>query len=147
MSRDDVQQCLSIVHNCLLGSGNILPPLKGNRVEHLVPSLVSLEEIKLYTGVDYDLSRANYRESISNITRKLLHYILDHSEDDTKSLFLIIKIIGDLLHFQGSHKHEFDSRWKSFNLVKKSMENRVCILSYLNLSGISEAFRKKLGAA
>uniref|UniRef100_A0AAQ5XCN0 Proteasome activator Blm10 mid region domain-containing protein n=1 Tax=Amphiprion ocellaris TaxID=80972 RepID=A0AAQ5XCN0_AMPOC len=31
----------------------------------------------------------------------------------------------DLLHFKGSHKHEFDSRWKSFNLVKKSMENRV----------------------
>ncbi|KAJ7404837.1 hypothetical protein WISP_143263 [Willisornis vidua] len=71
-----------------------------------VPSLVSLEETKLYTGVEYG-------------------YILDHSEDDTKSLFLIIKIISDVLQFQGSHKHEFDSRWKSFNLVKKSMENRV----------------------
>lgn len=35
------------------------------------------------------------------------------------------QIISDLLHFKGSHKHEFDSRWKSFNLVKKSMENRV----------------------
>uniref|UniRef100_A0A8D3D7I1 Proteasome activator subunit 4 n=1 Tax=Scophthalmus maximus TaxID=52904 RepID=A0A8D3D7I1_SCOMX len=31
----------------------------------------------------------------------------------------------DLMHFKGSHKHEFDSRWKSFNLVKKSMENRL----------------------
>ncbi|KFO18474.1 Proteasome activator complex subunit 4 [Fukomys damarensis] len=71
-----------------------------------VPSMVSLEETKLYTGVKYD-------------------HILDNSEDDTKSLFLIIKIIGDLLQFQGSHKHEFDSRWKSFNLVKKSMENRL----------------------
>lgn len=38
---------------------------------------------------------------------------------------LILQIISDLLHFKGSHKHEFDSRWKSFNLVKKSMENRV----------------------
>uniref|UniRef100_A0A8B9T6E1 Proteasome activator subunit 4 n=1 Tax=Anas platyrhynchos TaxID=8839 RepID=A0A8B9T6E1_ANAPL len=73
MSRDDVQQCLAIVHNCLIGSGNVLPPLKGERV----------------------------------------------------SLFLIIKIISDVLQFQGSHKHEFDSRWKSFNLVKKSMENRL----------------------
>eukprot|EP00064_Thunnus_orientalis_P007411 superscaffoldBa00000821_g7431 len=54
----------------------------------------------------------------------LSDYILEHSEDDTKSLFSIIKIISDLLHFKGSHKHEFDSRWKSFNLVKKSMENR-----------------------
>ncbi|MGH0136569.1 UNVERIFIED_CONTAM: hypothetical protein FKN15_062569 [Acipenser sinensis] len=34
-------------------------------------------------------------------------------------------IIGDLLQFRGSYKHEFDSRWKSFNLVKKSMENRL----------------------
>ncbi|NXE38917.1 PSME4 protein, partial [Ptilorrhoa leucosticta] len=125
MSRDDVQQSLAIVHNCLIGSGNILPPLKGERVAHLVPSLVSLEETKLYTGVEYDLSRENYRETIARVTRKLLRYILDNSEDDTKSLFLIIKIISDVLQFQGSHKHEFDSRWKSFNLVKKSMENRL----------------------
>ncbi|EMP23881.1 Proteasome activator complex subunit 4 [Chelonia mydas] len=125
MSRDDVQQCLTIVHNCLIGSGNILPPLKGERIAHLVPSLVSLEETKLYTGVNYDLSRENHRETMARVIRKLLHYILNNSEDDTKSLFLIIKIIGDLLQFQGSHKHEFDSRWKSFNLVKKSMENRL----------------------
>lgn len=37
----------------------------------------------------------------------------------------IFQIISDLMHFKGSHKPEFDSRWKSFNLVKKSMENRV----------------------
>lgn len=42
----------------------------------------------------------------------------------------LAQIIGDLLQFQGSHKHEFDSRWKSFNLVKKSMENRVSIFTY-----------------
>ncbi|KAG9484281.1 hypothetical protein GDO78_009934 [Eleutherodactylus coqui] len=125
MSRDDVQQCLTIVHNCLTGSGNLLPPLKGERVSHLVTSLVSLDETKLFTGIDHDYSRENYRESIAKTLRKLLHYILDNSEDDTKSLFLIIKIISDLLQFQGSHKHKFDSRWKSFTLVKKSMENRL----------------------
>uniref|UniRef100_A0A8C3SV78 Proteasome activator subunit 4 n=1 Tax=Chelydra serpentina TaxID=8475 RepID=A0A8C3SV78_CHESE len=117
MSRDDVQQCLTIVHNCLIGSGNILPPLKGERIAHLVPSLVSLEETKLYTGVNYD--------NTLFVSIPTVDYILNNSEDDTKSLFLIIKIIGDLLQFQGSHKHEFDSRWKSFNLVKKSMENRL----------------------
>ncbi|XP_069464332.1 proteasome activator complex subunit 4 isoform X2 [Ambystoma mexicanum] len=125
MSRDDVQQCLTIIHNCLIGSGNLLPPLQGERITHLVPSMVSLEETKLYTGVDYDVSRENYRESIARVIRSLLNYILDNSEDDTKSLFLIIKIMGDLLQFHGSHKHEFESRWKSFNLVKKSMENRL----------------------
>lgn len=40
------------------------------------------------------------------------------------------QIVSDLLHFKGSHKHEFDSRWKSFNLVKKSMDNRVRCLFY-----------------
>lgn len=95
-------------------------------------------------------------------------HILEHSEDDTKSLFVIIKvsslfdfsithvwnviilpcgrpakvsqcplsvclsgpsvwrqIISDLMFFRGTHKKEFESRWKSFTLVKKSMENRV----------------------
>uniref|UniRef100_A0A673LWV1 Proteasome activator complex subunit 4A-like n=1 Tax=Sinocyclocheilus rhinocerous TaxID=307959 RepID=A0A673LWV1_9TELE len=77
--------------------------------------------------IDYvaDLSRENYREDICKVIRPLLHHTLEHSEDDIKSLFSIIKIINDLLHFKGSHKHEFDSRWKSFSLIKKSMENKL----------------------
>ncbi|XP_030627610.1 proteasome activator complex subunit 4A [Chanos chanos] len=125
MSRDDVLQSLSIVHHCLLGAGNLMPPLCGEPVSELVHSMVQLHETNLYTGVDYDLSRENYREAICRVMRMLLHHTLEHSEDDTKSLFSIIKIINDLLHFKGSHKHEFDSRWKSFSLVKKSMENRL----------------------
>ncbi|XP_036402211.1 proteasome activator complex subunit 4A [Megalops cyprinoides] len=125
MSRDDVLQSLSIVQHCLLGAGSMLPPLQGDPIPDLVASMVSLNETTLYTGVEYDTSRENYREAVCKVMRQLLHYILEHSEDDTKSLFSIIKIIGDLLHFKGSHKHEFDSRWKSFNLVKKSMENRL----------------------
>ncbi|XP_055031264.2 proteasome activator complex subunit 4B isoform X1 [Misgurnus anguillicaudatus] len=125
MSRDDVLQSLNIIQHCLLGAGSMLPPLGGPPVTGLVPSMISLEETKLYIGVDYDMSRENYREAICKVMRQLLHYILEHSEDDTKSLFAIIKIISDLMHFKGSHKHEFDSRWKSFTLVKKSMENRL----------------------
>ncbi|KAI1887190.1 hypothetical protein AGOR_G00203600 [Albula goreensis] len=125
MSRDDVLQSLAIVQHCLLGAGSMLPPLEGQRVTGLVSSMVSLEETKLYVGMEYDRSRENYRETVCTVMRELLHYILEHSEDDTKSLFSIIKIISDLLHFKGSHKPEFDSRWKSFNLVKKSMENRL----------------------
>lgn len=125
MSRDDVLQSLSIVQHCFLGAGSMLPPLHGNPVTGLVHSSIILEETKRYIGADYDESRENYRESICKVMRQLLQYILEHSEDDTKSLFAIIKIINDLMHFKGSHKHEFDSRWKSFNLVKKSIENRL----------------------
>ncbi|XP_034148172.1 proteasome activator complex subunit 4A isoform X4 [Esox lucius] len=125
MTRDDVLQSLSIVQHCLLGAGSQLPPLRGEPIPELVTSMVSLAETNLFTGVHYDVSRENYRDAICRVMRKLLHHILEHSEDDTKSLFSIIKIISDLLHFKGSHKQEFDSRWKSFNLVKKSMENRL----------------------
>uniref|UniRef100_A0A8C9ZB62 Uncharacterized protein n=1 Tax=Sander lucioperca TaxID=283035 RepID=A0A8C9ZB62_SANLU len=118
-------QSLAIVQHCLLGAGSLLPPLDGPHVSDLVPSMVNLGEIKLHIGVDYDDSRENYRVSICQTMRLLLHHILEHSEDDTKSLFVIIKIISDLMFFRGTHKKDFDSRWKSFTLVKKSMENRL----------------------
>uniref|UniRef100_A0A8C1B7R2 Proteasome activator subunit 4 n=1 Tax=Cyprinus carpio carpio TaxID=630221 RepID=A0A8C1B7R2_CYPCA len=125
ISRDEVLQSLSIVQNCLLGAGSLLPPLQGEPVPEMAISMVQLCETKVYAGVDYDLSRENYREDICKVIRPLLHHILEHSEDDIKSLFSIIKIINDLLHFKGSHKHEFDSRWRSFSLVKNSMENKL----------------------
>ena len=45
-----------------------------------------------------------------------------------------------LLFFQGTQKEDFDTRWKSLHIVKKSMENKVScllfgqqILLYMNL--------------
>uniref|UniRef100_A0A7N6FAQ8 Proteasome activator Blm10 mid region domain-containing protein n=1 Tax=Anabas testudineus TaxID=64144 RepID=A0A7N6FAQ8_ANATE len=111
MSREELLQSLAIVQHCLLGAGSMLPPLDGPHVSDLVSSMVNLGEIKLHIGVDYSKRKTNH--------------ILEHSEDDTKSLFVIIKIISDLMFFRGTHKKEFDSRWKSFTLVKKSMENRL----------------------
>ncbi|XP_068596993.1 proteasome activator complex subunit 4A [Brachionichthys hirsutus] len=125
MSRDDVLQSLTIVQHCLLGAGSLMPILKGEPIPELVRSMVNLDDTTLYTGIEYDESRDNYRDAICRVMRRLLQYILEHSEDDTKSLFSIIKIISDLLHFKGCHKFEFDSHWKSFNHVKKSMENRL----------------------
>ncbi|KAM6951408.1 proteasome activator complex subunit 4B [Aplochiton taeniatus] len=125
MSREELVRSLAIVQHCLLGAGSMLPPLDGPHVPDLVPTMVNLAEIKLYIGVDYDESRQNYRESICRTMRLLLHHILERSEDDTKSLFAVIKIISDLMFFRGTHKQEFDNRWKSFTLAKKSMENRL----------------------
>uniref|UniRef100_A0A3Q2Y0U2 Proteasome activator subunit 4 n=1 Tax=Hippocampus comes TaxID=109280 RepID=A0A3Q2Y0U2_HIPCM len=108
MSRDDVLQSLTIVQHCLLGAGGLMPTLKGEPISELPHP----KWLFLYFSCEAILSL-------------FADYILENSEDDTKSLFSIIKIISELLHFKGSHKHEFDSRWKSFNLVKKSMENRL----------------------
>uniref|UniRef100_A0A3B4TTH7 Proteasome activator subunit 4 n=1 Tax=Seriola dumerili TaxID=41447 RepID=A0A3B4TTH7_SERDU len=90
-----------------------------------------LQRLQRFAQGEQDMSRDDVLQSLTIVQHCLLgagtaaFTLLNHSEDDTKSLFSIIKIISDLLHFKGSHKHEFDSRWKSFNLVKKSMENRL----------------------
>ncbi|XP_037836937.1 proteasome activator complex subunit 4B isoform X1 [Kryptolebias marmoratus] len=125
MTREELWQSLAVVQHCLLGAGSLLPPLDGAHVPDLVASMVNMREIKLHVGVDFDDSRENYRGSICRTMRLLLHHLLERSEDDTKSLFVIIKIIGDLMFFRGTHKEEFDSRWKGFALVKKSRENRL----------------------
>uniref|UniRef100_A0A8C3A4M3 Uncharacterized protein n=1 Tax=Cyclopterus lumpus TaxID=8103 RepID=A0A8C3A4M3_CYCLU len=115
-------QSLAIVQHCLLGAGSMLPPLDGPHAAH---HAFCVHTGRLCVSSPPDDSRENYRESICQTMRLLLHHILDYSEDDTKSLFVIIKIISGLVFFRGTHKKEFDSRWKSFTLVKKSMENRL----------------------
>uniref|UniRef100_A0A8C4HXU1 Proteasome activator complex subunit 4 n=1 Tax=Dicentrarchus labrax TaxID=13489 RepID=A0A8C4HXU1_DICLA len=92
-----------------------------------------LQRIKGHVSGDQPMSRCELLQSLAIVQHCLLGAgsmlpPLDgphHSEDDTKSLFVIIKIISDLMFFRGTHKKEFDSRWKSFTLVKKSMENRL----------------------
>uniref|UniRef100_A0A3Q3FX53 Proteasome activator Blm10 mid region domain-containing protein n=1 Tax=Kryptolebias marmoratus TaxID=37003 RepID=A0A3Q3FX53_KRYMA len=112
-------QSLAVVQHCLLGAGSLLPPLDGAHVPDLVASMVNMREIKLHVGVDF-AHRLPHTHFLPNPD-----HLLERSEDDTKSLFVIIKIIGDLMFFRGTHKEEFDSRWKGFALVKKSRENRL----------------------
>uniref|UniRef100_A0AAQ4Q9D5 Proteasome activator subunit 4a n=1 Tax=Gasterosteus aculeatus aculeatus TaxID=481459 RepID=A0AAQ4Q9D5_GASAC len=97
MSRDDVLQSLTIIQHCLLGAGSLMPPLKGEPIPELF--------------LHRFLAAANVLILSANTNQ---YFCLD-----------IFQIISDLMHFKGSHKPEFDSRWKSFNLVKKSMENRL----------------------
>uniref|UniRef100_A0A673KII6 Proteasome activator complex subunit 4A n=1 Tax=Sinocyclocheilus rhinocerous TaxID=307959 RepID=A0A673KII6_9TELE len=105
ISRDDVLQSLSIVHNCLLGAG---------MTHTMYYSYKNNKNLLIYI-----------QDSLNSMMFICIDHTLEHSEDDIKSLFSILKIINDLLHFKGSHKHEFDSRWKSFSLIKKSMENKL----------------------
>uniref|UniRef100_H3CC65 Proteasome activator complex subunit 4 C-terminal domain-containing protein n=1 Tax=Tetraodon nigroviridis TaxID=99883 RepID=H3CC65_TETNG len=126
MSREELLQSLAVVQHCMLGAGSLLPPLEGAPVPDLwVSSLVDLGETKLHIGVEYDGCRDDHRASICRSMRLLLRHVLEHSEDDTKSLFVIIQILSDVLFFRGIHRREFDSRWRSFTLVKKSLENRL----------------------
>ena len=38
---------------------------------------------------------------------------------------LYFQVYGSLLFFHGTQKDDFDGRWKSLHIVKKSMENKV----------------------
>lgn len=51
---------------------------------------------------------------------------MSHAAPGCSSL-LSLQIFQDLLFFRGSHRKEFESRWKSFTLVKKSLEDRVSV--------------------
>uniref|UniRef100_A0A672JBT1 Proteasome activator subunit 4a n=1 Tax=Salarias fasciatus TaxID=181472 RepID=A0A672JBT1_SALFA len=84
-----------------------------------------LQRLQRFAQGDQDMSRDDVLQSLTIIQHCLLG--VDRTVK-LSSIFLsaiLFQIISDLLHFKGSHKHEFDSRWKSFNLVKKSMENRL----------------------
>uniref|UniRef100_A0A3B4AX17 Proteasome activator Blm10 mid region domain-containing protein n=1 Tax=Periophthalmus magnuspinnatus TaxID=409849 RepID=A0A3B4AX17_9GOBI len=108
-------------------------------VFELLQSLLKpeLRRIQEHVSGGHPMSREELLQSLAIVQHSLLGAgsllrLLDgprnthtHSEDDTKSLFVIIKIFSDLMFFRGTHKKEFDSRWKSFTLVKKSMENRL----------------------
>uniref|UniRef100_A0A8C5CEE9 Uncharacterized protein n=1 Tax=Gadus morhua TaxID=8049 RepID=A0A8C5CEE9_GADMO len=108
-------------------------------VFHLLSRLLKpeLQRIRDHVSGGQPMSREELLQSLAIVQHCLLgagsmlppldgpHHILENSEDDTRSLFAIIKIIEDLLFFRGTDKKDFDSRWKSFTLVKKSMENRL----------------------
>ncbi|KAG7228067.1 hypothetical protein INR49_005689 [Caranx melampygus] len=78
-----------------------------------------LERIKSHVSGDQPMSREELLQSLA---------IVQHCLLGAGSMLPPLDgphIISDLMFFRGTHKKEFDSRWKSFTLVKKSMENRM----------------------
>ncbi|XP_077865747.1 proteasome activator complex subunit 4-like [Saccoglossus kowalevskii] len=123
--RDELKQSLYIVFVCIIGSGAMLPFWQGEPLDsQIVESQVNLTTFpNLINNLDEEERQNKRREEVSNLMHDLLQYVLTHCEDDTKSLFLIIKIYSALLTYNGAVKEEFDTRWKSFTLVKKAMED------------------------
>ena len=60
-------------------------------------------------------------------------HLLGKSEDDTKSLLQLIRVYNSLLFYHGTQKEDFDGRWKSLHIVKKSMENVVSRVHVLHI--------------
>ncbi|XP_070577632.1 proteasome activator complex subunit 4-like isoform X2 [Ptychodera flava] len=127
LSRDELLQSLNIVYMCIHGAGAILPWWKGESLnEELFESEVSLSGVNsTVTNLDNDPVLDNAREEIARLLHDLTQYMLTHCEDDTKSLFIVIKLYHALMTYKGVVKEEFDARWKSFNIVKRAMEDKL----------------------
>ncbi|GFS25628.1 proteasome activator complex subunit 4, partial [Elysia marginata] len=127
VSKEDLLRRLNLVIEFISGAGSHLAPLDGEKV-HLVDSQVPLIRFSCYArlnGKELTAKGKNVRESVHDAVGHLLRYLNTSREDDTKSLFHIIRIYELVLMHYGTVRAEFDNRWKSFHIVKTSLENQL----------------------
>lgn len=127
LTREEVQRSLNIIHDCVLGAGFALPMWPGepiNLTKTSVPMHVSAIEFLGNAHIDLEGGR-NVRQAVARVIRRVLEHALLVHEDDIKSFCLIIKIYHALIFFWGVLRDDFDARWKGFQAVKKTLENRL----------------------
>lgn len=72
-----------------------------------------------------DKDGQNVRVYVARKIRRILNHVLAVTEDDTKSLNMLIRIHSLIMFYHGISKSEFDLRWKSFHRVKRALENKL----------------------
>ncbi|XP_054706567.1 LOW QUALITY PROTEIN: proteasome activator complex subunit 4-like [Uloborus diversus] len=126
LSRDSVQQSLNIVLHCLVGASEALPLWPAEQLPRHDSSLPVYSPVPLDCGnKEIDFDGKNVRLLICDVMRKVLNHITECCEDDTKSLFLVIKLYHSLMFNWGVEKDDLDGRFKAFRLVKNALENKL----------------------
>ena len=140
LSKDQLKNRLTIIQNIIHGSGSVLPFWDEKDTSQIettndVPILVeTVTELKPLcylihpASENYALSihgSKSIRLEIIRVMDKLQTAILANNMDDTKSLCSINSIYEQVLLFGGITKEEMDNNYRSFNFVKKVMENRL----------------------
>lgn len=128
MTRDELQHNVDLVHHILQGSCGLLPDFQGPFLDKIeVKTLINRDREKNTVSCGPDVSLGDCtRDNIAQNIHNLLVYVLSKCEDDTKTLFTIIKIYKALLLQFGVARAEFDVRWKSAHAVKRAMQNKLC---------------------
>ncbi|XP_059159046.1 proteasome activator complex subunit 4B-like [Physella acuta] len=127
ISKEDILRRLNIVLEVVLGAGTHLPAWESEKVQ-LMKSQVPLSRFSCFSICNnkvLTLNGKNIRALIHTAMKHLLQYLSVSREDDTKSMFHIIKIYEVLMLHYGTVKSEFDGRWKSFHIVKTTLENQL----------------------
>ena len=140
MSKDKLKNRLVVVQNILQGAGCALPFWSQNDVsintteDHmpfLIDSVTDITPLKYLihpASENYCLAIGkdkNVRLEIIRVMDLLQSSILSNNVDDTKSLLAVVHTYEMVLLFGGITKEELDNNWRSFNFVKKIMENRL----------------------
>ena len=136
MSKDKLKNRLVVVQNILQGAGCALPFWDQNdesqdTLPFLIESVTDKTPLRYLihpTSENYNLSifkNRNVRLEIIRVMNILQSAMLSNNVDDTKSLLAVVHIYEMVLLFGGITKEEMDNNWRSFNFVKKIMENRL----------------------
>lgn len=127
VSRETLRKSLNLIYEALSGCSAVIPIWDGDEVilndSPVQPAKWRIRE----TGAGYLTFSGglNVRETVARSMRRVLQKILKTSEDDTKSLNLVIRIYHLLMFNYGMTKSDFDTRWKSFHMVKRALENKL----------------------
>ncbi|XP_032233646.1 proteasome activator complex subunit 4 isoform X2 [Nematostella vectensis] len=128
LSREQLQQSLRIIQSCLSGAAMLLPdwdkpPLPNLGLQTMVDRGRFHNTIDI--GPNVSMGEKNSRENIAELIHKLLDHLMQHHEDDTKALQIIVKIYESLMLHLGGQRDEFDLRWRSAGAVKRAMEDKL----------------------
>ncbi len=75
--------------------------------------------------MELNLRGQNARLAILGMLEAVQDHLLANREDDTKALNTIISIYESTLLFSGVAKSEVDQRWKSFQMAKRMLDNKL----------------------
>ena len=129
LAREELHFTISCVSDVILGAGTLLLSPWNEDFLELKKSQVDLSHMHhtVFPGdqPQISLKGSNVRLEIVKTIHQLLIFQQENNSDDTKALSLITNVYNSLLFFTGVPKTEYDTRWKSFQAIKKAMENKL----------------------
>ncbi|XP_068219564.1 proteasome activator complex subunit 4-like isoform X1 [Palaemon carinicauda] len=131
VSREVLQQSISITLDVILGAGVALPHWEGEAID-LINMAVKKDSSRFMTR-KYELCvtldtpgfPSNVRKATADVILQLVNQMHEKGSDDTKALGLAISIYSGLIFFHGVSKEDFDARWKSFQFIKDALANKL----------------------
>jgi len=134
LNKDELKHSITVILCLIQGVGSQLPFWDGKIVQHQhsETNMQHHKHVVTFCDSDDQLSRGisykeehNMRKFIVDLMHKLLKHISVECPDRTKSLTNIIAVFQAVLFWNGVTKEEYEARNKSFQAVKKVLDNKL----------------------